>query len=60
MVGWFKVTLLNIEHKIAGKLTASFEITQYIENDTVETMFKRCDEALHHTKVQGRNRVCIK
>ena len=50
----------DLEHKVAGKITVSFGITQYIEDDSLETMFKRCDEALYLAKDQGRNRVCIK
>ncbi|MEA2018001.1 MAG: GGDEF domain-containing protein, partial [Campylobacterota bacterium] len=47
------------EHKIAGKITASFGLTQYKENDTIETIFKRCDDALYVAKENGRNRVEI-
>ena len=46
-----------LEHNIAEGTTASFGITQYIEGDTVETIFKRCDDALYRAKENGRNRV---
>ncbi|MEA3553943.1 MAG: GGDEF domain-containing protein, partial [Campylobacterota bacterium] len=46
-------------HKTAGKITASFGLTQYIENDTIESIFKRCDDALYIAKENGRNRVEI-
>jgi len=46
-------------HPIAGQITASFGITEYIEGDTIETIFKRCDDALYVAKENGRNRVEI-
>lgn len=47
------------EHQIAGKITASFGVTQYKESDTIKEMFERCDEALYNAKAAGRNRVEI-
>ena len=56
----------KIKHKIelnthprAGKITASFGITQYKDGDTLESIFKRCDDALYLAKENGRNRVEI-
>jgi len=46
-------------HPVAGKITASFGLTQYKENDTIKSMFKRCDDALYIAKKNGRNRVEI-
>ena len=45
------------EHPTAGKITASFGLTEYIEGDTIESIFKRCDDALYVAKENGRNRV---
>ena len=39
------------------KLTCSFGITQYKENDTKMSIVKRCDDALYKAKESGRNRV---
>jgi len=50
----------SLEHPTAGKVTASFGITQYKDGDTLETLFKRCDDALYVAKENGRNRVEIK
>ncbi len=50
----------KLEHKTAGKITASFGVTQYVEGDTLESLFNRCDEALYIAKSNGRNRVEIK
>ena len=50
----------KIEHKTAGKITASFGVTQYQEGDTLDSLFKRCDEALYMAKENGRNRVEFK
>ncbi len=48
-----------LEHPDAGKVTASFGLTQYIKGDTEKSIFKRCDEALYKAKEAGRNRVEI-
>lgn len=54
----FRVTQINTqEHKTAGKITASFGVTQYKQGDTLSTIFKRCDDALYKAKENGRNRV---
>ncbi|WP_455756605.1 PAS domain S-box protein [Sulfurimonas sp.] len=44
-------------HPTAGKITASFGITEYKSGDTHNTLFKRCDDALYKAKENGRNRV---
>ena len=49
----------NDEHKIAGKITASFGITQAKSDDTMKSIFQRCDDALYKAKNNGRNRVEI-
>ena len=55
-----RVDVEQMSHPMAGKITASFGVTQYIENDTLKSMFKRCDDALYEAKSSGRNRVCSK
>jgi len=47
----------SLNHPIAGKITASFGVTQYKDGDTFETIFERCDKALYVAKENGRNRV---
>jgi len=47
-------------HTTAGKITASFGVTEYINGDTLESIFKRCDDALYVAKANGRNRVEVK
>jgi len=47
----------QLEHKTAGQITVSFGVTQYQKNDTLESLFKRCDDALYKAKENGRNRV---
>jgi len=44
-------------HETAGKITASFGVTEYKIGDTRESIFKRCDTALYVAKENGRNRV---
>ena len=41
----------------AGKVTASFGVTQYKKLDTESSIFRRCDEALYQSKENGRNRI---
>jgi len=40
-------------------ITVSFGITEYQNNDTLDIIFKRCDDALYKAKQLGRNRVEI-
>lgn len=47
------------KHPTAGKITASFGVTQYKDGDNLDIMFRRCDEALYKAKANGRNRVEI-
>jgi len=42
----------------ASGVTASFGLTEYIEGDTQESMFKRADDALYKAKNSGRN--CVR
>ncbi len=52
-----EITLLN--HPTVGKISCSFGISQVNEDDTKESVFKRCDDALYKAKNNGRNRVEI-
>jgi len=52
--------IATLSHKTAGTVTASFGLTQYQEGDTLESLFKRCDDALYVAKENGRNRVEVK
>jgi diguanylate cyclase (GGDEF)-like protein len=52
-----KDEIQKLQHKTAGKITASFGLTQYIKGDTTQSIFKRCDKALYIAKENGRNRI---
>lgn len=41
----------------AGKITASFGVSCFIPDDTLDTLLKRADQALYRAKKNGRNRV---
>ncbi len=49
--------ITKLEHETAGNISASFGVTEFREGDTLESMFKRCDDALYIAKESGRNRV---
>ncbi|WP_324172880.1 diguanylate cyclase [Sulfurimonas sp.] len=51
----FRKIIQNIQHKSAGKVTASFGLSSYKKGDTKESIFKRADEALYEAKHSGRN-----
>lgn len=43
--------------ELSWAMTISIGLTQAIANDSVETVFKRADQALYQAKQEGRNRV---
>ena len=47
------------DFKKIGKITTSFGIAILKENDTIESILKRADEALYEAKKLGRNRVVV-
>ena len=48
-------TIAALEHKVAGHITASFGVSQIRDNDTLDDILKRCDDALYKAKENGRN-----
>ena len=54
----FRKNIENLHHDSAGAITSSFGLTQFKDNDTMNSMFKRADEALYNAKSSGRN--CVK
>jgi diguanylate cyclase (GGDEF)-like protein len=52
-----KDLIKDTKHPVAGNITASFGVTEYVDGDTIESIFKRCDDALYLAKNNGRNRV---
>ena len=55
-----RVLIENEPFEEVGHITCSFGLTNFKENDTIESITSRADEALYEAKESGRNRVCIK
>ena len=53
----FRKNVEKMLHNKAGKITASFGITEYEKGDTEQSMYEKCDKALYRAKENGRNRV---
>lgn len=58
-----KIRLKIEEYKFAGelelKITASFGISQYANNESLEELIKRADGALYKSKHDGRNKITL-
>ncbi len=52
-----KTTIENHNFSTIKKLTCSFGVINYEENDSVETLMNRVDKKLYKAKQNGRNRV---
>ena len=55
-----RLDISNYDFKNIGNITVSFGIALSKENDTVESILKRADDALYESKNFGRNRVTVK
>nr|MBC8237470.1 diguanylate cyclase [Candidatus Sulfurimonas ponti] len=53
-------TIQNHEFKYVANITCSFGLTEYILDDSKESIMKRCDNALYDAKETGRNCVSVK
>ena len=49
----------NGDFNLNSNITISIGIATYQNGDTQESLFKRADEALYHSKENGRNRVSV-
>ncbi|MEA3387388.1 MAG: diguanylate cyclase [Patescibacteria group bacterium] len=54
-----RLSVEKLTHKTAGSVTISFGVTQYTDNDSQESLFERCDNALYQSKENGRNTVTV-
>lgn len=49
----------NYEFKYVGRKTISLGVTQFTKKDTVNSVFKRADEALYEAKNTGKNKAVL-
>ena len=49
----------ELKHAEVNSVTVSMGITSYAKGDTLESIFKRCDDALYKAKENGRNQVSV-
>jgi diguanylate cyclase (GGDEF)-like protein len=54
-----RMELEQDRHPVAGKYTASFGVAGKWEGETVNSFYRRIDEALYHAKEEGRNCVIL-
>jgi diguanylate cyclase (GGDEF)-like protein len=52
-----RITIENTKFEHFGKITVSFGVTEFKEEDTVDSFIKRADDAMYEAKKKGRNRV---
>lgn len=50
----------NFNFLVKENITASFGVASFCDNDTIQTIIKRADEALYEAKNSGRNKVLFK
>ena len=53
----FRQNIQSIKHESPEIIRASFGVTEYKENDTINSMFERADRALYTAKGAGRDQV---
>lgn len=52
----FRLKIQNTKHgSLNLNITSSFGVVEYIENETMESLIKRCDLLLYKAKANGRN-----
>lgn len=49
----------NTKFDVVGNKTISLGIAEFVEADSINTIFKRADESLYNAKTSGKNRVGI-
>jgi diguanylate cyclase (GGDEF)-like protein len=52
-----RIAIAGTTFGVAGRVTCSFGVAQYVKCDTAETLLSRADDALYRAKIKGRNRV---
>ncbi|MEH7544584.1 MULTISPECIES: GGDEF domain-containing protein [Bacillaceae] len=50
-------TVATHDFQVVGRLTASFGVTEFLPDDTIDSLLSRVDEGLYQSKHRGRNKV---
>ena len=60
IVEYLRQHIKDAKHPKSEHITASFGVTEFLESDTIGSIFQRCDDALYEAKDNGRNCVVVK
>jgi len=55
-----RLRILVQDHKKILPITMSFGVTEFLRDDSVESILKRVDDGVYDAKEQGRNKVIVK
>lgn len=55
-----RVEIEKYDFKVVGKRTASFGVSSYKKDDTLNSMIKRADDSMYDAKKDGKNKVKFK
>ena len=54
-----RAILSDTSLQVVGKVTASFGVASFSENDSIDSLYQRADDGIYQAKNNGRNSVCV-